>query len=130
VIDRALETGADFEHEYRVLLPDGRVKQVHSIARAVQSASGDREFTGAVIDITERKTAEDKILAQEAELRQILDLAPQIIVVLGAGRERLYANRFALTYYDVSLEEWRTRTFASELHPDDFARVQAFGDRS
>ena len=61
VIDRALQTGADFEHEYRLLLPDGRVKHVQAIHRRVQNASGDREFIGAVTDITERKTAEDKI---------------------------------------------------------------------
>ncbi len=57
VIDRASQTGTDFEHEYRLLLPDGRVKHVHAIAHAVQNASGDREFIGAVTDITERKTS-------------------------------------------------------------------------
>ena len=61
VIDRASQTGTDFEHEYRLLLADGRVKHVHAIAHAVQNASGDREFIGAVTDITERKTTEDKI---------------------------------------------------------------------
>src|SRR5216683_2134810 len=61
VLDRAFQTGADFEHEYRLLLADGRVKYVHAIAHAVQNASGDREFIGAMTDITERKTAEDKI---------------------------------------------------------------------
>ena len=43
------------------LMPDGRVKHVHAIAHAVHDSSGDREFVGAVTDITERKTAEDKI---------------------------------------------------------------------
>jgi PAS domain S-box-containing protein len=61
VVDPASKTGADFEHEYRLLLPDGRVKYVHTITHAVQNASGDREFIGAVTDITERKTTEDKI---------------------------------------------------------------------
>jgi PAS domain S-box-containing protein len=61
VIDRASQTGTDFEHEYRLQMADGRVKHVHAIAHAVQYASGDREFIGAVTDITERKTTEDKI---------------------------------------------------------------------
>src|SRR5258708_6702487 len=56
VIDRASQTGTDFEHEYRLLLADGRVKHVHAIAHAVEDASGIREFIGAVTDITERKT--------------------------------------------------------------------------
>ena len=96
VIDRASQTGTDFEHEYRLLLADGRVKHVHAIARAVQNASGNREFIGAVTDITERKAAEDKISTQEAELRQMLDFAPQLIAVYGPDRERLYANHVAL----------------------------------
>jgi PAS domain S-box-containing protein len=57
----ASQTGTDFEHEYRLLMADGRVKHVHAIAHAVQNASGDREFIGAVTDITERKTTEDKM---------------------------------------------------------------------
>ena len=128
IIDSVSQTGTDFEHECRLLLPDGRVKQVHSIAHAVQNASGHREFIGAVTDITERTTAEEKIRAQEAELRQILDLAPQIICVMGSKRERLYASRFALAYYGVSLEEWRKRSFANEVHPDDKALAQQIID--
>jgi len=75
------------------------------------------------LDIEDRKRA-------EIELRQILDLAPQIIGVLGPGRERLYANRVALAYYGVTLEEWRQRSFGPEVHPDDYDRVKALVDQS
>jgi PAS domain S-box-containing protein len=70
VIDRASETGTGFEHEYRLLLPDGRVKHVHAIAHALQDASGNREFVGAMTDITERKTAEDKLRRSESYLAE------------------------------------------------------------
>src|SRR5580692_568028 len=62
IIDRASQTATDFEHEYRLLLADGRVKHVHAIAHVLEDGSGNREFIGAVTDITERKTAEEKIL--------------------------------------------------------------------
>src|SRR5262249_16760693 len=61
VIDRASQTGCDFEHEYRLVMADGRVKHVHAIAHALQDASGNREFVGAGIDVTERKRAEDSL---------------------------------------------------------------------
>src|ERR1700741_2141972 len=57
VINRALAGATDFEHAYRLLLSDGRVKHVHAIAHVLQDASGNREFVGAVTYTTERKTA-------------------------------------------------------------------------
>jgi formate hydrogenlyase transcriptional activator len=130
IIDGASLTGTDFEHEYRLLLADGRVKHVHAIAHAVNDASGHREFIGAVTDVTERKTAEEKIRTQEAELRQMLDFAPQLIGVLGPRLERLYANRVALAYYGVTLDDWRRSSPDAEIHPDDVDRVKALFDRS
>jgi len=127
VIDGVSRTGTDFEHEYRLLLADGRVKHVHAIAHAVNDASGNREFVGAVTDITERKTAEEKIRVQEAEFRQMLDFAPQLIAVYGPNRERLYANHVALDYAGVSLEEWRqTQAPGAFTHPDDRERELAY----
>ena len=70
VIDRASKTGNDFEHEYRLLLADGRVKHVHAIAHALQDASGNREFIGAVSDITERKTTEEQLRRSAQELKR------------------------------------------------------------
>ena len=130
VIDRVSRAGTEFEHEYRLLLPDGQVKYVHAIAHAVQSAAGSREFVGAVTDITARKLAEERIREQEAELRQILDLVPQLVGVLGPHTERLYANRVTLSYFGVTLDEWRQRDRRSEVHPDDFDRIKAHIDRS
>jgi PAS domain S-box-containing protein len=127
VIDHASETGAGFEHEYRLLMPDGRVKHVHAIAHAIQNALGSREFVGAITDITERKGSEEKIRQQETELRQMLDFAPQLIAVYGPNRERLYANRVALEYAGVSLEEWRqTQAPGAYTHPDDRDRELAY----
>ena len=79
VIDRASQTGTDFEHEYRLLLADGRVKHVHAIAHALQDASGNHEFIGAVTDITERKTAEEKIRRNERELRTLVEAIPAFV---------------------------------------------------
>jgi PAS domain S-box-containing protein len=127
VINRVSRTGTGFEHEYRLLLADGRVKHVHAIAHALQNASGSREFVGAITDITARKLAEEKIREQETELRQMLDFAPQLIAVYGPNRERLHANRVALDYAGVSLDEWRqTKAPGAFTHPDDRERELAY----
>ncbi len=130
VIERASKTGADFEHEYRLLLPSGAIKHVRALAQAFQDASGSLEFVGAVSDISEQRRAEGKIREQEAELRQIVDLAPQVIAVYGPNRERLYANRTALDYLGISLDEWRHKSFAASAHPDDSERFKTYVDRA
>src|SRR6185295_15491709 len=86
------------------------------------------KWYGVLTDIEDRKRAEDKIREQETELRQTLDLAPQLIGQLGPRRERLYANRATLEYYGLSLDEWLRGSFRSEVHPDDAERFRAAAD--
>ena len=130
-IDGATSQGKDCNLEYRLLLPDDSVKHVHVVAHAVKDKAGNLEFVGAVTDITERKTAEERIRGQEAELRQVLDFAPQLIAVFGSNRERLHINRIALDYLGLSLEEWRqTPHPGAFVHPDDRARDLDYFDRA
>jgi PAS domain S-box-containing protein len=123
VIGRAFAGAPEFEHAYRLLLPDGRVKHVHALAHVLRDASGSREFVGAVTDITERKTAEDKIREQEAELRQILDLAPWHVAVLGADGKAMYLNKAGLDYHGLTREAWQDYDPHRLIHPDDHDRI-------
>jgi PAS domain S-box-containing protein len=120
---------------YRIVHPGGAVRDIYSIGHPVFSPGGDLiEYTGTVIDVTERKAAEEKIRAQEMELRQMLDLAPQQVGVFGSDGERLFANRMALDYIGLSLEEWRQRPGnvfcpGEFVHPDDRERAaRAFSE--
>jgi PAS domain S-box-containing protein len=127
-INHATSHGKGCNLEYRLFLPDDSVKYVHVVAHAMKDKAGNLEFVGAVMDITERKAAEERIRRQEAEFRQILDLAPQQVRVYGPDGERLYANRIALDYYGIGLEEWQQTTgvtFRSSMfvHPDDRERA-------
>jgi PAS domain S-box-containing protein len=76
------------------------------------------------VDITARKRAEEQIQQQQMELRQVLDFAPQLVAVFGPDRERLYANRPALDYFGVTLEEWQSIPDRFWFfHPDDREHV-------
>ena len=88
------------------------------------------KWYGVLTDIEDRKTAEGKIREQEAELRQIVDLVPQLIAVYGPNRERLYANRTALDYLGISLDGWRHKSFAASAHPDDSERLKSHADHA
>jgi PAS domain S-box-containing protein len=130
-ISHATSQGKDCNLEYRLLLPDDSVKYVQVVAHAMKDKAGNLEFVGAVTDITERKAAEERIRRQEAELRQMLDFAPQLISVFGPNRERLHINRIALDYLGLSLEEWRqTPHPGAFVHPDDRPRDLDYFDRA
>ena len=70
-IDRASRDGRDFEHGYRLLMPDGAVKHVHATAHAVTDASGGVEFVGAVTDVTARKQAEIELHEAQTNLAHV-----------------------------------------------------------
>jgi len=118
VIDHASQTGTDFEHEYRLLLPDGRVKHVHAIAHAVLNVFGHREFIGAVTDITERKTFENKIrrlvdanilgiFIGDVEGERIVDANETFLGMLQYTREDLVSRR--MLWADLTPPEWHER---------------------
>jgi len=61
LLESQLREGANNELEYRVVLPDGAVRNIHEIGHPVFDASGNLvESVGTVIDVTERKRAEEE----------------------------------------------------------------------
>jgi NO-binding membrane sensor protein with MHYT domain/signal transduction histidine kinase len=70
-IERASQDGKDFDHEYRLVMPDGSVKYVHVVAHALSDESGSIEFVGAVTDTTETKRAEESLRQAQADLAHI-----------------------------------------------------------
>src|SRR6267143_919850 len=94
-IERASQDGKDFEHEYRLVMPDGLVKHVHVVARASSDASGELEFVGAVMDVTEQHRAED-VLREQASL---LDLTHDTVFVRDMNDTITYWNRGAEQLY-------------------------------
>jgi PAS domain S-box-containing protein len=122
VIDGASRGATDFEHTYRLLLPDGRVKHVHAIAHALQDASGNREFVGAATDITEQRHAEAVIREQEAELRDVIDTIPAIVWCALPDGSNTYVNKRFVGYSGSSAEQMAGSGWQALIHPDDVER--------
>lgn len=129
-LKQARQAGSDFNFEHRLLMPDGSIKYILNLLHGLRHADGNEESVGAIMDITDRKEAEQRRQQQETELRQVLDLAPQFIAVFGPRREHLYINRVALDYLGVTLNEWRERRPGTEVHPDDLELQRIHWDRA
>jgi PAS domain S-box-containing protein len=122
VIDRASRGATHFEHAYRLLLPDGRVKHVHALAHALQDASGNCEFVGAVMDVTERKRAEEAVLRSEKELRNVIETIPiSVWTALPDGTVDFVSHHWR-EHSGLSGEGPYGAGWQTAVHPDDVDR--------
>ena len=129
-IERASQEGKDFEHEYRLLVPDGSVKYLHIVAHALRDESGNIEFVGAVMDVTTARQAEERVRQSEAELRQLIDAIPQQVFVFDANWNPLFANQREREYTGLTLEEVQSKdAIAKIFHPDDLKNLEALRQR-
>jgi C4-dicarboxylate-specific signal transduction histidine kinase len=67
-IERASSGEKDIDYEHRLLMPDGSVKHIHVVARAMSDQPDNIEFVGAVIDLTAAKMAEEELQEAQTEL--------------------------------------------------------------
>ena len=78
-VERAVAEGGTYELEHRVIRPDGEVRWLERRGEAFLDESGEVAGTrGLVIDITDRKRAEEernRLLAAEREARRAAELA-------------------------------------------------------
>jgi signal transduction histidine kinase len=70
-LDSALQLRSAFRQEYRIVLPDGSFRYLYCVGQPDAKSSGDREFVGTVMDITDRKRADEALRTAQAELAHV-----------------------------------------------------------
>ena len=61
----------EYEHDHRIVLPDGTVKHIHAIGHPVLDENGKvAEYVGTAMDVTERKLAEDELRKHREQPRR------------------------------------------------------------
>jgi PAS domain S-box-containing protein len=121
VIERASAGATQFEHTYRLLLPDGSVKHVHALAHALQDASGNREFVGAATDVTSIKRAEEELRKSEAYLAEAQRLSQTGSWAWSPDQDIGYWSEecYRVLSFDPQDGLPRFEDFFQRLHPDD-----------
>jgi PAS domain S-box-containing protein len=72
LLNRAVQDKSDFENHYRIVLPDGSMKFLRSVGQALVSSSGELEFIGTVVDVTDLKRAEEMQIAIAHEREMLM----------------------------------------------------------
>jgi len=125
-LERASRLAENFDHEYRLLMPDGSVKYLHSVARAVRRASGHIEFVGAVSDVTIAKESEQRLRRSEAYLAEAQRLSQTSSWAWDVDRQQ-FAYRSAELYrlfgFEPDQVDVPAEAFQQRILPEDFQRI-------
>jgi PAS domain S-box-containing protein len=132
VIEIAIRERTDYEQDFRIILPDGATRYMHAIGHPVFNSSGDPvEFVGTVMDVTERKLAEEALLKSEGLWRAVFENSAIGVALADPLSSRFRASNFAyqkmlgyteeeigkLTFMELTHEDYResNRELISEL---------------
>jgi PAS domain S-box-containing protein len=119
LFNEAIHEKKEFEHEYRLVLPDGTLKYVSGIGRPVLDDAGNlTAFIGTTMDITERKRAEEGLRKQKAHFEKLFELAPEAIVLRDIDNRILRVNREFTNLYGFTPEEAIGRDICDLIVPE------------
>jgi len=126
----------DFDGEYRLLLPDGSIKYLHSLGKCSMDQSGDVEYIGAVVDITEHKRAEQELRDSEERHRVVVEAASDAVISMDENGAILLANAAALRVFGYDPTELIGKPlsllmpeYMRKLHEKGFKSYLATGER-
>lgn len=85
------------------------------------------EAVAFVLDITERKSAEQALLESEQRFRKMADEAPIMLWMTDHEGKTIYANKYWLDYVGLTLEQYtgQFRPDTEAIHLEDRARAKA-----
>jgi PAS domain S-box-containing protein len=125
-IDRASEARTDLDLEHRLLMPDGSVKYLRVLARALEPDSGGLEFVGALTDVTAAKQTEETLRQSEAYLAeaQRLSHTGSWAWTSAMGDARYWSEEcYRVLGFDPNGGLPRFEAFWRCIHPDDRPRI-------
>jgi PAS domain S-box-containing protein len=120
-LSQALADGASFQGvEKRCLHKDGKVLCGECSASLIRDVHGrPQHFVAEVVDITDRKRAEQTLRESEQRFRRVADSAPVLIWMSGTEKLRTFFNQGWLDFTGRTAKQEMGNGWASGLYPDD-----------
>jgi PAS domain S-box-containing protein len=129
-LDVAVRKRLRFEHEYRLVLPDGSIKCLHIVGRPDESVSEELEYSGVVMDVTERRNAEEALRDAQAELARAARLTTMGELATSIAHEINQPLAAIVSRGSAGLRWLDRETPEIEEARDAFARIVSDGQRA
>jgi C4-dicarboxylate-specific signal transduction histidine kinase len=71
MVEQARDGSAEFEWQYRLLMPDRSIKYLHAVAHLIRDGNGELEYIAAVQDVTARRSSEEALDKARLELAHV-----------------------------------------------------------
>ena len=98
-LENSLRTGAEYESEYRLMLPNGQLRWMTGRGHVEFNRNGQPvRMRGASLDITKRKQAED-------QFRLVVEAAPSAMIMVNTEGQIALVNTQAEAVFGYSREE-------------------------
>jgi diguanylate cyclase (GGDEF)-like protein/PAS domain S-box-containing protein len=114
-----LQQDATAGHEFRLLTRDGEYRWMRSSLQRLEDEGQPAGVRGILVDITERKQAEDALRASEEKYRNLVNTAQDAIYTVSPTGELMSLNAAFEKLTGWSTAEWIGKPFAPIVHPED-----------
>ncbi len=123
----ALDSLGVFELEYRVRHSSGQFRWVHEKGHVVFDDFGPSFIDGAIMDIHDRREAEQRLVSNEARVRRIIDTALDAVVCMDAAGRVTAWNAQASRTFGFTCEEALGREMSELIIPAEFREAHRAG---
>jgi PAS domain S-box-containing protein len=132
---RTNDTGEPYRQDYRMVAADGRVVWIHDESVIVHGGDGTPLYwQGVLLDITERRNAEERLRQAEQRYRALIEHIPAVVYRESPEGDpaKFYISPQVHDLFGYTPEEWTWTSgfWRDGVHPEDRARVYEADDRS
>ncbi len=114
---------APWSLEFRILRPDGRPKWVRGSANPRRLPDGRVLWTGVLLDIDDRRQAEESRRDGEERFRLLVRNSSDILVIIAANGTLRYISPAEEAITGYAPEELAGKSIRDVIHPDDLERT-------
>jgi PAS domain S-box-containing protein len=124
-VQRSAETLSKWNEEWRYIKPGGSMRWQSGIGIPSKGENDSIVWDSIILDITERKEAQQKLRESEKKYRRLFDKNPQPMYIFNPDTwDFVEVNQAAINHYGYSEEEFLGMTLADIRPPEGFKKLK------